>query len=92
MDWQAYFTSFFESELQWDRTRAAVLAAKVADTIARVERREDPDAILAAIDEFIGEFHDDFDRLARDRIKKQSKGRRRQKKKSQIDLFKSKKS
>lgn len=92
MDWQAYFTSFFESELQWDRPRAAVLAVKVADIFERLERREDPDSIVAAIDAFIGEFHDDFDRLARDRVKKQSKGRRRQKKKSQIDLFKSKKS
>lgn len=91
MDWQKYFTSFIESELQWDRDRAAVLASRIADTFDRLQRQEDPDTILASIDEFIGEFHQDFERLARDQKKKQSKGRRRQKKKSQIDLFKPRK-
>jgi len=36
MDWREYFTTFIESEVQVDRTRAGVLAAKITDTFDRL--------------------------------------------------------
>ncbi len=90
MEWQEYFTSFMESELQLDVARAAVLAAKMEDMLGRLRREENPEAILNGIDSFVEEFHDDFTRLAGTQRKKQSTGRRRQKKKTQMDMFKSK--
>lgn len=70
--------------------RSQILASKMTETVERLARGDSIETIVDGVEDFIGDFHSDFAKLAARQKMKQTKSRRRQRKKSQMDMFKPK--